>query len=329
MLQEVQTCPETTGNLAGEGLLSKKAVKRKRRQDAMMAKKKAKKEKERKEKKELKTSEVGEPAKDNLVSLMERSQRKKRQEENYLSLCDENFSVIIDCRWEDKHKERPLRSLKQQIAFCYGSSRKSPNPVHIYVTSVGPLLRESLEKTSKNNWLAFHSTEKDYTEIDQFVYPPVCMENDSSGFKTMTTTMEENEGFVNDLSGLGMRKKKLVYLTSDATETIDTLHEDCAYIIGGIVDRNSLKGISYATACKQGIRTVKLPLKENYAMAATHVLTVNHVFDILLNYHRLKDWKEAIELVLPPRKKPVPRGLGEKGEVGEERNEGDEEVGEE
>jgi tRNA (guanine9-N1)-methyltransferase len=312
-------------------------MKRQRRQEAVLEKKKAKKER----KKELKNRDVGEEIsetkRENSVWLMERKQRKKSIEENYLRLCDETFSVIIDCRWEDKHKERPLRSLKQQIAFCYGSSRKSPNPVHIYVTSVGPLLRASLEKTSKNNWLAFHPTEKDYTEIDQFVYPPVCMENDSSGCKAMTTTMVENEGCVNSLSGLGMRKKKLVYLTSDATETIDTLHEDCAYIIGGIVDRNSLKGISYETACKQGIRTVKLPLKENYTMTATHVLTVNHVFDILLNYHRLKDWKEAIELVLPPRKNAVavPHGIGEKGEVGEEGNEvevgneGDEEVGDE
>ena len=49
------------------------------------------------------------------------------------------------------------------------------------------------------------------------------------------------------------------------------------YIIGGIVDHNRLKGVTYAKATQQGIATAKLPLDKCVAMgSATRVLTVNH-----------------------------------------------------
>lgn len=49
------------------------------------------------------------------------------------------------------------------------------------------------------------------------------------------------------------------------------------YIIGGIVDRNRLKGITYKKAEEQGIETGKLPLDQVVEMGgATRVLTVNH-----------------------------------------------------
>lgn len=49
------------------------------------------------------------------------------------------------------------------------------------------------------------------------------------------------------------------------------------YIIGGIVDRNRLKGISFKKAIAQDIDTARLPLDENLCMGqSTRVLTVNH-----------------------------------------------------
>ena len=52
----------------------------------------------------------------------------------------------------------------------------------------------------------------------------------------------------------------------------------------------------------QGVRTAKLPIKENFNLAATHVLTINHVYEILLKYNELKSWTDAITAVLPKRK---------------------------
>lgn len=52
----------------------------------------------------------------------------------------------------------------------------------------------------------------------------------------------------------------------------------------------------------QGIRTAKLPIREHLKMTRTHVLTVNHVFEILLRYREHGNWKKALETVMPPRK---------------------------
>ena len=116
-----------------------------------------------------------------------------------------------------------------------------------------------------------------------------------------------------------------MYLTSDAEETLTTLEPDTAYIIGGIVDRNSLKGATALKAQSQGVRAAKLPIKEHVAMAATHVLTVNHVFELLLHYQRCGSWGDAIAAVLPQRKGATLRGGG--GGGGEEEGGAEEEEG--
>lgn len=43
-------------------------------------------------------------------------------------------------------------------------------------------------------------------------------------------------------------KDQLVYLTSDSPNTLESLDPKCVYIIGGIVDRNRMKGATYLKA---------------------------------------------------------------------------------
>ncbi|RLN91501.1 hypothetical protein BBJ28_00006448 [Nothophytophthora sp. Chile5] len=82
--------------------------------------------------------------------------------------------------------------------------------------------------------------------------------------------------------------------------------ESLVYIIGGIVDRNRLKGATYDKAVKQGIETAKLPLDVVVEMGATtRVLTVNHgmkLFEILVQFSEMKDWAQATLATLPSRK---------------------------
>lgn len=59
------------------------------------------------------------------------------------------------------------------------------------------------------------------------------------------------------------------------------------YIIGGIVDRNRLKGATYEKASAQMIATARLPLQEFVDMGAyTRVLTVNHGKNHKLEFSR-------------------------------------------
>ncbi|XP_062493631.1 tRNA methyltransferase 10 homolog A isoform X2 [Pezoporus occidentalis] len=103
-----------------------------------------------------------------------------------------------------------------------------------------------------------------------------------------------------------IKKEDLVYLTSDSPDVLSELDEKKAYVIGGLVDHNHHKGITYKKAVEQGIGHAQLPLGNFVKMKSRKVLAVNHVFEIILAYLEKRDWKEAFFSVLPQRKGAVP-----------------------
>ncbi|KAM6071946.1 tRNA methyltransferase 10 homolog A isoform 4-T6 [Theristicus caerulescens] len=105
-----------------------------------------------------------------------------------------------------------------------------------------------------------------------------------------------------------IKKEDLVYLTSDSPDVLSELDEKKAYVIGGLVDHNHHKGITYKKAVEQGIGHAQLPLGNFVKMNSRKVLAVNHVFEIILAYLEKRDWKEAFFSVLPQRKGAVPLG---------------------
>jgi tRNA (guanine9-N1)-methyltransferase len=94
----------------------------------------------------------------------------------------------------------------------------------------------------------------------------------------------------------------LVYLTADASETAEELDPNQIYIIGGLVDHNRLKGICHQKAVSQGISVRSLPISSYLEGSTRRVLTVNQVFDILVEYTACKSWQTAFERIIPPRK---------------------------
>jgi hypothetical protein len=217
----------------------------------------------------------------------------------FLRRASDNFCIIIDCSWEDHHTQSTLNSLTQQIMFCHGLNRKHSHPAPVYLTGVGPLVTHNLSKVKFQNWAGVSITSGSYIEHPHFD----------------TQTQTETEMASNTASSSSSHTHELVYLTSDAPEILSTLSPHCAYIIGGIVDRNMHKGATYKKAISQKVRTARLPIKENFSLAATHVLTVNHVFHILLNYAKYQDWKKAISEVLPARKQLTPKVVPKVPEV--------------
>lgn len=97
-------------------------------------------------------------------------------------------------------------------------------------------------------------------------------------------------------------KEDLVYLTADSENIVNVLDPTKAYIIGGIVDRNRYKHLTLDKAKKDGIKHAKLPIGEFMQLKSSTVLTVNHVFEILTEFYQGKDWKEALNKVIPDRK---------------------------
>jgi tRNA (guanine9-N1)-methyltransferase len=192
------------------------------------------------------------------------------EKKEFLANCDNQFKVIIDCAFDHEHSDNGIRSLSQQIMYAYGVNKRSSKPCHTYITGLGDATWAQLGKTHPENWVA--------TTIHREPYQDV------------------------------VKDKKLVYLTADSPNTITSLDTDCAYIIGGIVDRNRLKGITYEKAVAENIETAKLPLDECIKMMGTNktkVLTVNHVFEILLKYSETESWVNAFTSTLPERKDVV------------------------
>ena len=177
--------------------------------------------------------------------------------------------IYLDCSFEKAMSKSEINSLASQIRYCYASNKRAKHPVKTTACSLGGVTLDILNKVSGlDQWenRAFHITDKDISE-----------------------TAED--------------KSKLVYLTSDSTNTLAELEDDKIYIIGGIVDRNRLKRIAIDRAETLGIQTAKLPISDYLNMVATKVLTCNHVYEILLKLRENEgDWKKTLLNVLPKKK---------------------------
>ncbi|XP_054999447.1 tRNA methyltransferase 10 homolog A isoform X2 [Sorex araneus] len=103
-----------------------------------------------------------------------------------------------------------------------------------------------------------------------------------------------------------IKKEDLIYLTSDSPNVLQELDESKAYVIGGLVDHNHHKGLTYKQASDHGIGHAQLPLGNFVKMNSRKVLAINHVFEIILEYLKTRDWQEAFCTILPQRKGAVP-----------------------
>ncbi|XP_074445599.1 tRNA methyltransferase 10 homolog A isoform X3 [Larus michahellis] len=180
--------------------------------------------------------------------------------------------LIVDCSFDDLMVLKDVKKLHKQIQRCYAENRKAFHPVQFYLTSHGGQLKSNMNENDKGwvNWKDIQIRTEHYSEL--------------------------------------IKKEDLVYLTSDSPDVLSELDEKKAYVIGGLVDHNHHKGITYKKAVEQGISHAQLPLGNFVKMNSRKVLAVNHVFEIILAYLEKRDWKEAFFSVLPQRKGAVPLG---------------------
>uniref|UniRef100_A0A1B6D029 tRNA (guanine(9)-N(1))-methyltransferase n=1 Tax=Clastoptera arizonana TaxID=38151 RepID=A0A1B6D029_9HEMI len=173
--------------------------------------------------------------------------------------------VVIDFSFDHLMNNRDLCKCLKQLNHCYSLNRRASNPMQFFVSSFNG---ESEKEMSKNN-----------------------------GYKNWDVHFNRHS-YLDIFS-----KSEIVYLTSDSNNIVTELDHSKVYIIGGLVDHNTHKGLCYKIAEEQKIAHAQLPISEYIDMKSRRVLTIDHVFEIILNVTEGMTWKESFLKVLPQRKK--------------------------
>ena len=183
------------------------------------------------------------------------------------------FSLVIDCAFDDLMNDKEVVSLSNQIMRAYSANRRADKYADMKITSFNKRLEERYNVGLKDS---LHET---WTNVEWIPDEKLITEGDRS---------------------------KMVYLTADTDETLDTIEPGMTYIIGGIVDKNRHKELCLNKAKELGIPTKRLPIDAFIKIDGRQVLTTTHVVQLILEYYNTKDWKQAFETVLPARKIALP-----------------------
>jgi len=205
----------------------------------------------------------GDPRKELVTGKENETFKLKRRKLNEIAFSEQK--VVIDVSFDEAMTDKEVRSLVSQLTQLYAKNRLVEHPLQIFVTDFSGRFKQNLDSLDGfENWQGVKCEEKSYLDL----FP----------------------------------KERLVYLTADSDDSIQALDENDIYIIGGIVDKNRYKGICLKKAQEQGIRTARLPIDSFMDLKTRKVLTVNQVYEILLNWTVERDWAKAFDAIIPKRK---------------------------
>ncbi|GMF35256.1 unnamed protein product [Phytophthora fragariaefolia] len=254
--------------------LSKRAM-RKAKRHTQWEERKANKKLKRQQQQRLKkaSGEIPPPKELDMSeeAVLRRRERASAKRETFLMAAEEGVKVVIDCQFEEEMTEKEKKSLSQQIMCVLRRGGWSMSSMRIYsldVGGVGVCFGAMAQVLNLEKIAGFHDWQAVSLVLHHFGSRSFCYSSERAYLQFTGSS----KSYINVF-----KKESLVYLTADSPNTITKLSRDKVYIIGGIVDRNRLKGITYDKAVEQGIETAKLPLDAVVEMgSATRVLTVNH-----------------------------------------------------
>jgi tRNA (guanine9-N1)-methyltransferase len=218
-----------------------------------------------------------------------------RKRKPVLSTAESRGNVVIDFDFEAVATTQEIKLMANQMKAMYAANRRAAAPFHLtYASVTGVVSSEASVRLEIQNWKGITHTSKHFLEL----------------FPT----------------------KDMVYLTPDTDNVLTEVTDDKVYIVGGLVDRNRLKGFTAKRAAELGLPMARLPIQENITLASK-VLTTLHVVQILHHVHAHPgDWKGAFEAVIPARKRKqseVMLKAGPKKSKKADEDEDEEEEGEE
>ncbi|XP_045596525.1 tRNA methyltransferase 10 homolog A [Procambarus clarkii] len=208
---------------------------------------------------------------------------RKRLKEVTMAASNCKQRVAIDMSFDDLMIEKHLSQCVKQISRCYSANRRVSDPMQLYVTSFeGKCEAVMAKQNGYKNWDIFFKPEF-YMDI----FP----------------------------------KEEIVYLTSESENVITSLDVTKVYVIGGLVDHNGHKGLCFNLAVEKGISHAKLPIDDFIEMKTRKVLTIDHVYRILLGVTTGKSWEDSFLSVIPARKGATGKVTGTENDVNDDSEE--------
>lgn len=295
--------PPSTPASAPAPALSKNALKKARKAELIAERKLERRAREREKRKEKKRQRSERIAAGEDVSDDDRSKKRAK-----LSAPKAPFGgrVVVDLGFDDKMSDKEVISLCSQLAFTYSANRRSPTPIKsLLFTSLDGRTRERLDSLNDAGYRRWAGTEwwsESYERLWQEskdTAPEAAKgAGDSSGSADGVDAKEGAQG-----ARAVAPQESVVYLTADSPEELEELKEGETYIIGGICDHNRYKKLCLNKATASGVRAAQLPIGRYLAHLPTRkVLTVNQVFEILVQWVETRDWEQALYAVIPKRK---------------------------
>mmetsp|Transcript_13466 Transcript_13466/g.27512 ORF Transcript_13466/g.27512 Transcript_13466/m.27512 type:complete len:306 (+) Transcript_13466:244-1161(+) len=289
---------EVNNNVA-EGL-SKNARKKLEKRERLRRNMEERKQRERVRKRSR--NEARRAAMDQQLAGLSESQRadvfRQKREQGFVARCrlreererfrmkmteQATYHVCVDCGWNEEMSEKELRSLVKQIRYCYSAVSK-------WVKTEIPANGERSETRAGG------------------VGVQLTVVGVTGRLKDLVQAqLVGHEVWPMEFCGQPLLERfsvpELVYLSSDASDGLLELERGLVYVVGGIVDRNRLKGTTINKAKQEGIAAKRLELDQGIVLQhGSPVLTVNHVVEILAHRANGLSWTDAYVAVLPPRK---------------------------
>ncbi|KAF2482004.1 guanine-1-methyltransferase-domain-containing protein [Neohortaea acidophila] len=209
-------------------------------------------------------------------------------------------TILIDCDFDGLMKDKERISLAAQLTRSYSDNRNAPFRAHLAISAFGGSLRERFDNVLMHykGWRGVRFLDCDCIEAAEKAKEWMASEFEGKmggAFEKFQTEDVEDHARLK-------AEGEVVYLTSEAEETLTELKPFSTYIIGGLVDKNREKGLCYKRATERGLKTARLPIGEFMDMQSRKVLAVNHVNEIMLKWLECGDWGEAFVKVIPKRK---------------------------
>nr|XP_057945699.1 tRNA methyltransferase 10 homolog C [Doryrhamphus excisus] len=177
--------------------------------------------------------------------------------------------LVFDMSYESNMSRREIENTVSQLMELEGWNRRANEPYHLHFCNLQPdgaYMKELLKRYGADAWERLLITNTDRQAVDLFP------------------------------------RDRLVYLTADSPNVLRTFDHSKVYIIGALVDRSILSGVSLANAKRQKLATARLPLDEflHWGLGAKN-LTLDQMIRIMITIKETGKWKEALKFV-PKRK---------------------------